>query len=143
MKFLVRDLNDVTSIDYSFDFTNYIEDIVDIIKIEPAHISGTFQRVEDELIFTGFVEVNLVLACSKTLKPVDYSMAFDANLIFGNTEDADYPLTEVIELSDLIFGYIISEKPYTIYHPDAKDILFEEEKSAHPAFADLDKLLKK
>jgi uncharacterized protein len=37
----------------------------------------------------------------------------------------------------------LSEKPYTIYHPDADKTLFEKEKSPHPAFADLDKIVKK
>jgi len=99
--------------------------------------------LEEEIIFDLTVNVDLELACSKTLKPVPYHMEITEKVVFGESEDADFIITNPIELSDIIFGYIISEKPFTIYHPDAKEILFEKEKSPHPAFADLDKLLKK
>ena len=143
MKIMVHDLKELTSIDYTDDYRNYIHQVPDILSIDDAHIKGTARRIEDEIIFDLRIDVSLKLACSKTLKPVHYPMNFTAEIIFGNTEDADYPLTDSIELSDIIFGYIVSEKPYTIYHPDAHDTSFEEKKNPHPAFADLDKLLKK
>jgi hypothetical protein len=89
-------------------------------------------------LITIKVDVQMELACSKTMKPVPYHMQFDADIVFGSSEDAEYPLTDPLELSDIIFGYIISEKPYTIYHPDAEKTSFDPEKSPHPAFADLD-----
>ncbi|MBN2268115.1 MAG: hypothetical protein V3569_00820 [Acholeplasmataceae bacterium] len=143
MKISIHELKDVTSIEFKADYSKQIESIVDFISIQPALIKGTLRMIDHELVCDVHVDVETVLACSKTLKPVNYSMNFDAEIIFGDSEDADYPLTETIDLSDIIFGYIISEKPYTIYHPDAIDTSFEKEKSPHPAFADLDKLLKK
>ncbi len=143
MKISIHELKDVTSIEFKADYSKQIESIVDFISIQPALIKGTLRMIDQELVCDVHVDVETVLACSKTLKPVNYSMNFDAEIIFGDSEDADYPLSETIDLFEIIFGYIISEKPYTIYHPDAIDTSFEKEKSPHPAFADLDKLLKK
>ena len=143
MKISIHELKDLTSIEFDANYSKHIESIVDFIDIKPAHIKGTLRMIENELVCDLHVDVETVLACSKTLKPVNHSMSFDAEIIFGDSEDADYPLTETIDLSNIIFGYIISEKPFTIYHPDAIETSFEKEKSPHPAFADLDKLLKK
>ena len=143
MKISIHELKDVTSIEFEVDYTNQIKPIVDFISIEPAHIKGTIRMLDKELICDIHIDVKTVLACSKTLKPVDYHMSFDAEIIFGDSEDADYPMAETIDLEEIIFGYIISEKPFTIYHPDAIETTFEKVKSPHPAFADLDKLLKK
>ena len=143
MKFPLHELKEKTSLDLTYDFSKEIEDVVDMLSIEPAHILCDLKFVSGELLMHITVEVNMELACSKTLKPVNYHMSFSDEIIFGNTKDADYPLSDPLELTDIIFGYIVSEKPYTIYHPDAKDVLFEKEKSPHPAFADLDKIVKK
>lgn len=143
MKISIHDIKDTTSIEFVYDYSKHIESIADFLSIKPAHIKGTIKKIEEELICDFRVDVDTVLACSKTLKPVQYTMGFDAEIIFGNSEDADYPMTETIDFAEIIFGYIMSEKPYTIYHPDASETSFEKEKSPHPAFADLDKLLKK
>ncbi len=143
MKFALRELKEKTSIELTYDYSNEIEKTVDILSIKPADISCDFNFVSGELFMNIFVSVVMELACSKTLKPVPYLLEFDADIAFGSSLEADYPLTDPLELTDIIFGYILSEKPYTIYHPDANDILFEKKKGPHPAFADLDKIVKK
>lgn len=143
MKFSIHELKEKTSIHLSYDYSEQIKEIVDIISIDPAKITANVMYQQGELTLDTHVEVPMVLACSKTLKPVNYQLVFDANIVFSNDEDADFPLEDPIELTDIIFGYIVSEKPYTIYHPDAKDTSFEPERSPHPAFADLDKIVKK
>jgi DUF177 domain-containing protein len=143
MKILLKELKEKTSLDFTYDFQNEIKEINDILSIKPASIEIDVNIIEEEVVLDVNIEVDMVLACAKTLKPVDYHMDIKEEVIFGKDEDADFMLTEYIELSDIIFGYIISEKPYTIYHPDAKKISFEAEKSPHPAFAELDTLLKK
>ena len=142
MKLKLSDLKEKTSLKFIQDYTEAIADVLDILSIQPAHISCEIFNKTDEILITVQVDVQLELACSKTLKPVPYHMQFDADIVFGSSEDAEYPLTDPIELSDIIFGYIISEKPYTIYHPDAEKTSFDKEKSPHPAFADLDKIVK-
>jgi uncharacterized protein len=143
MKLKLSDLKEKTSFSFVQDYTPSLDDVPDILSIEPAHIDCVLQMKTDELLATIHVDVKMDLACSKTLKPVPYHMIFDADIIFGSSEDAEYPLSDPLELSDIIFGYIISEKPYTIYHPDADKTSFDKEKSPHPAFADLDKIVKK
>ncbi|MBU1141890.1 MAG: hypothetical protein KKG64_05130 [Firmicutes bacterium] len=143
MKFSLHELKEKTSIELTYDYSKEIESIVDILSIQPAQIVCNFDFVSGELLMDVTVDVKMELACSKTLKPVPYEMNFNEKIIFGNTYEADYPLTNPLELTEIIFGYILSEKPYTIYHPDAKDTLFEKEKSPHPAFVDLDKIVKK
>jgi len=143
MKIILHEIKEKASLDFTYDYQKEIDSIEDILSIKPAiiHVDVNFQ--DDTLILNIDVSVDMELACSKTLKPVQYHMDIKEEVIFGDHEEADFILTNEIELSDIIFGYIISEKPYTIYHPDAKELLFEKEKSPHPAFADLDKLLKK
>ncbi len=143
MKLKLSDLKEKTSLKFVQDYSEAIADQVDILSIKPAHIACDIFNKTDELLITVHVDVEMELACSKTLKPVPYTMQFDADIIFGSSEDAEYPLSDPIELSDIIFGYILSEKPYTIYHPDAEKTSFDKEKSPHPAFADLDKIVKK
>ena len=143
MKIALHELKEKTSIELKHDYSEEIKKTVDILSIQPADISCEINFVEEQLFMNVSVSVNMELACSKTLKPVPYLLEFDADIIFGSSLAADYPLTDPLELTDIIFGYIVSEKPYTIYHPDAENILFEKEKSPHPAFADLDKNVKK
>jgi uncharacterized metal-binding protein YceD (DUF177 family) len=143
MKYSIHELKEKTSIDLVIDYSKMIKDSVEVLSIEPAKIKADIFFNHDELTMNIHVDVNMELACSKTLKPVPYEMSFDEVIIFGNTDEADFPLEDPLELEDIIFGYILSEKPYTIYHPDANETSFEKEKSPHPAFADLDKIVKK
>jgi len=143
MKIALHELKEKTSIELTYDYSNEIQKTLDMLSIEPAKINCEFEFVSGELFMKISVSVHMELACSKTLKPVPYLLEFDADIIFGSSLEADYPLTDPLELTDIIFGYIVSEKPYTIYHPDAENTFFEKEKSPHPAFADLDKIVKK
>ena len=143
MKFLLSDLKEKPSIEFTYDYNKDIQSIVDMLSIDPAKIEAKISYKSGVLILSITVDVNMELACSLTLKPVPYQMHLEDTIVFGDSDDSDYPLTETLELAEIIFGYIVSEKPYTIYHPDADQTLFEKEKSPHPAFADLDKIVKK
>lgn len=139
MKLSLHELKEKTSLDFVFDFTHYLASIPDILSIQPADIHLSWSWMENHLIMLLRLSSHMELACSKTLKPVPYDMELETEIIFGDIDDADYPLSDLIEITDIIFGYIVTEKPYTIYHPDAEKTTFEKEKSPHPAFADLDK----
>jgi uncharacterized metal-binding protein YceD (DUF177 family) len=143
MKLSLNDLKEQTSINLTVDYANNIKDFNDIMSIDLTQITGQSTYQLGELKLNLNVRTKLELLCAKTLKPVSFDMNFDTEIIFGETEESDYYLEEANDLSEIIFGYIISEKPYTIYHPDAKETSFEEERSAHPAFAELDKIYKK
>ncbi|MFA6800856.1 MAG: hypothetical protein WCR19_01955 [Acholeplasmataceae bacterium] len=143
MKILINDLRNNPSFDFICDYKDEIKNIDDILDIKPAkfHLDAFFN--DDDMILSITGEVDMTLSCAKTLKPVDYHINLKTSIIFGSDEEADYIMTDEIELSDLVFGEIIAEKPYVVYHADAKDVHFEKEVSPHPAFADLDKLFKK
>jgi uncharacterized metal-binding protein YceD (DUF177 family) len=143
MKLKLFDIKDKPSIDFIYDYQDKIKNHEDILSIEPAHIHIEIFHEKDIIRFVIKVKVHMELECAKTLKPVNYHMEFEDEIIFGSSLDADFPLEDPIDISDIIFGYILSLKPYTIYHPDAHDVKFEKEKSPHPAFADLDKIMKK
>lgn len=142
MKMSLHELKEKTSLDFEFDFTPNLTSVPDMLSIHPATIHLDWSWFENHLIMNLKLSCHMELACSKTLKPVPYQMSLDTEIIFGNIDDADYPLEDPIEISDIIFGYMVTEKPYTIYHPDAEKTTFEKEKSPHPAFADLDKTYK-
>jgi uncharacterized protein len=143
MNISIHELKEKTSLDFICQFKNEIEQTPDILSIQPVNVHLGIRFEKDEVYLQFNIDCHMELACSKTLKPVPYHMQFDETLIFGDHEDCDFPLTDPLHLSEIIYGLIVSEKPYTIYHPDAKDITFEKENSPHPAFAELDKTFKK
>jgi uncharacterized protein len=140
MKWYLNDLEDITSIDEIIDFSNHIKSIIDLIEIKPTSVRGTLIKVETQVVANLEIKTNIVQACAITLKPVKYDLSFNAVVIFGDDNEADYQLTNPIELTDIIFGYIIAEKPYVIYHEDALKEDKKEESTPHSAFNDLDKL---
>jgi uncharacterized protein len=143
MKYNINNLKDTKMIDETIDFKNYIQQQEDLLDIEPTHITGTLNTKGAYIVASINIKTVLVMACAKTLKPVNVPLDFDAELIFGSGDDAEYPITHPLELTDIIFGQILSEKPYTVYHLDAQNISFEEKKGPHPAFEGLDKSNKK
>ena len=126
-------------LDQTIDFSNHITNQTDILSIEATHVTGSFKQQGEEVVANLTVSSRLDMACAKTLKPVEVDLTFDLDLVFGQSDESDYPLIYPIELDDIIFGHILLEKPYTVYHPDADGISFEEERKPHPAFKDLDK----
>ncbi len=142
MTWRLHDLKDPKPIDVSYDFTDHIAQIPDIIEIGPTKVTGELHLADDELRAHLHIEVTPILACAKTLKAVSYPMSFDVDMIFGDGPDADFTLDDPFDLKEVVFGCVISEKPYVIYHPDARDVHFDKEKAPHPAFADLDKASK-
>jgi uncharacterized protein len=100
----------------------------DILSIEPATISYHITKVKDMFQLHIKGQIHMVLACSKTLKPVPFDVDLDDDILFGDSLDADFIIEPTIDLEALIHGVIISLKPVVIYHPDADGVTFEEEK---------------
>lgn len=93
--------------------------VVDIIDIKPFELSYEVIQHKDYTSLQLEGEVDLILACSKTLKPVDYHMSLDTEVTFGSGDDCDFIYSSTIDLHDIVLGIIVSEKPYVIYHEDA------------------------
>lgn len=118
------------------DFKEEIKSRNDIINIDKTNVTGTIFWGEDILIASLNVDVKLVLASTRTLKPIDYHLKFPLNLIFGEHDEADFILTNEIALNEIIFGHIILEKPLSIFDEE-EEIVIKKEKTVHPAFQSL------
>jgi|GEM_PF-632166 len=120
----------------TLDFKEEIKTRNDIIDIKETFVTGTIMFEDDVLFANLVVDVNLVLASTRTLKPINYHLKFPLDLIFGEHEDADFILENEIPLKEIIFGHIILEKPLSIYEED-EELVVKKEKTIHPAFESL------
>lgn len=101
--------------------------VIDILDIKPFELTYEIIQKHDYTVLQVEADVLLELACSKTLKPVDYAMTIQTDVTFGDGDDCDFVFSKNVDLNDIVLGIIVSEKPYVIYH---KDTLIEESTSS-------------
>lgn len=101
--------------------------VIDILDIKPFNLTFEIIQKYDYTILQVEGHVSLELACSKTLKPVNYEMTIQTEVTFGDGVDCDFVFSKTVNLNDIVLGIIVSEKPYVIYH---KDTLIEEPTSS-------------
>lgn len=140
---ILNDIKNEDILQFNYDFSEEIKNVLDIIEINNSHVSAKIDLYEDQLKLNLNIEAKLTLACAKTLKPVLYDLKVSDQIIFANNNDADYPLTNQINLKEIVFGYIMSEKPYTVYHKDAEEIEFDETEEKISPFLELEGMLDK
>ncbi|HHT55520.1 MAG TPA: hypothetical protein GX012_03045 [Acholeplasma sp.] len=129
-------IENVLNINEKINFNHKIKDRNDIIKIEDSNIIGVAKWQDKNLLIDLNIDVELTLASTRTLKPIKHHLKFPLNLIFGDHKEADFVLTNEIDLDEIIFGHIILEKPLSIYTED-EELLVENKKTVHPAFEKL------
>jgi uncharacterized metal-binding protein YceD (DUF177 family) len=156
MKWATHELQRLVHIDNSFRYTADLaeflnEDLVDVMDIGPAEISGTFHCMEEEgrYLFEVNVECTLTMACAITLDPVSVPLRFDAELEFGKDPQDDYTIPiegNTIDLDPAVFAEIMIQKPMRVLSPHAYDhyqeeivTLDEDEKNESNPFAKLKK----
>ena len=132
MKWSVSQLRKLTTNPYHFslelDFSNEAENVEDIQNIGIALVEGTISRVDDDIFRCVYhLKVDLVLSCSLTLEPVNYSMDFEQEELIGYA-NADYDdVVEIsgntIDLKEIIWDNIIVNIPIRIVRDDAYEIL--------------------
>ena len=132
MKWSVSQLRKLTTNPYHFslelDFSSEAEQVEDIISIGIALVKGTISRVDDDIFRCVYhLNVDLVLSCSLTLDPVNYSMDFEQEELIGYA-NADYDdVVEIsgntIDLKEIIWDNIIVNIPIRIVRDDAYEIL--------------------
>ncbi|MDR2867357.1 MAG: hypothetical protein LBV55_01685 [Acholeplasmatales bacterium] len=110
------DLMNTGTIEYECDLTKYLAKSIDILAFKMVKVKVDYQKSEDILDLGLNITCQLVLACDVTGKGVESNLDVMEDLKFGKTLDCDYPLTEEIDLDELVYGYIVSEKPYVVYH---------------------------
>lgn len=132
MKWSVSQLRKLTANPYHFslelDFSSEAEQVEDIQNISIALVEGTISRVDDDIFKCVYhLKVDLVLSCSLTLEPVDYTMDFEVEELIGYA-NADYD--DVVEISGntvdmkaIIWDNIIVNIPIRIIRDDAYEIL--------------------
>jgi uncharacterized metal-binding protein YceD (DUF177 family) len=105
---------------------------IDVIDIQPVNV--TYEVLDQQTITTLrlHIQAPLVLACAKTLKPVHYFIETDEDVTFGDIDDADFIYEPHVDLSAIVLGIIMSEKPFAVYHDDADQVEFIEEKGPSP-----------
>lgn len=137
MKIYTSQIDGIKKIDKFFDFSNLIDKNNDILEIGECHVTGSIIPGYEELDLNIDINVDLVLASSRSLKPVNHHLSFNLVLNFGNGKEADFVLSNEIDLEEIVFAHILLEKPLTIFLPDEKPNDEEEKKGINPAFKEL------
>lgn len=123
-------------VDQEIDFSSIETLHQDIEKINSCHIKGVIRRESNNFFIDFKVDVNLTLLSTRTLKPIDYEFSFPLELIIGSHEEADFALSDQIELDKIIYGHIILEKPLSIYDED-EEVYVDKTKRVNPFFEEL------
>ena len=130
MKWSVQQLNKLTvkpyNFDLSLDFSELAKDVDDIMSIDMVKVTGTITKIENDTFRIIYhIEAPLVLQCALTLEPVEYSFVADYDDIFSKTESDDVFVIEnnTIDLYEAVWSNIIIDKPLTVHHPNAYEIL--------------------
>ena len=132
MKWSVSQLRKLTTNPYHFslelDFSNEAENVEDIQNIGIALVEGTISRVDDDIFRCVYhLKVDLVLSCSLTLEPVNYSMNFEQEELIGYANENYDDVVEIsgntVDLKAIVWDNIIVNIPIRIVRDDAYEIL--------------------
>lgn len=135
MKIIPALIDGVKQINESIEFVEHVEGKNDIISFKECNVKGTIIKEYGLLTTNLDVVCDMVLSSTRTLKPIEYHLEFNLDLIFGESKDADYALSDEIDFSKIIYGHILVEKPLTIYNDDETPL--ENKKAINPAFESL------
>ena len=132
MKWSVSQLRKLTTNPYHFslelDFSNEAENVEDIQNIGIALVEGTISRVDNDIFRCVYhLKVDLVLSCSLTLEPVNYSMNFEQEELIGYANENYDDVVEIsgntVDLKAIVWDNIIVNIPIRIVRDDAYEIL--------------------
>ena len=132
MKWSVSQLRKLTTNPYHFslelDFSKEAETVEDIQNIGIALVEGTISRVDDDIFRCVYhLKVDLVLSCSLTLEPVNYSMNFEQEDLIGYANENYDDVVEIsgntVDLKAIVWDNIIVNIPIRIVRDDAYEIL--------------------
>ncbi|CCV64230.1 conserved hypothetical protein (DUF177) [Alteracholeplasma palmae J233] len=140
MKLDLQTLPDIYPFEEELNLSSYIKESHQILNLDHVFVKGTIEKRLDYCIVKINVKTDASLACALTLKEVITPLDFSETIIFGEHDDADYALEKTLDLDPIIFAYILSEKPYSVFHKDASHEEFEEKK-VNSAFENLKDLL--
>lgn len=126
------------------DLNPFIPTNDDILEIKETLVKVFFEIEDDEYYhFDLEIDTTLIMACAKTLKPVEVPLNIEVTETFSSDEDDDYRTIEgiTIDLLPIIWSNIYLEKPMRVVHPDAQEKTFDEStdstEKVNPQFKEL------
>jgi len=117
----------------TLDLKEFIPEDEDILDVKPVVVDGTFYIEDDEHYhFDIRIQTTLIVACSRSLKPVELPLDFRVGETFSDDENDEFRQIDglTIDLLPVIWSNIYLEKPMRVIHPDALDMAFDEKKSS-------------
>jgi uncharacterized protein len=114
------ELNPTGKIEYDVELNKYLAKTIDVLAFNEVKACIDYKKNGQVLELVMKVNCNLDLMCDVTGLKVETKFDFIVELLFGSTLECDYPITSEIDLDELVFAYVISEKPFVVYHPSVK-----------------------
>jgi len=102
-------------VSYEPDLKPYLRKERDIIRFNKVVVNGSIAKTSILTIKIN-IQTSFDQMCAVTGYAVLVELDFDVELTFGNDEKYDYPFQNTIDLDELVFAYIVSEKPCVVYH---------------------------
>lgn len=140
MKLIVKDLESTTSIDVLLNLDSFVDkDHSDLDALKDVRVVGTAKHYDNTVILNISISATITQKCAITLKPVIYPFETEAEIIFSDDFDImDYKIESEIDLDQVVFAYIVSDKPQYVYAEDADHSQFEAPSTeGHSAFKEL------
>lgn len=115
-------------IETSYDFSEEIKNIDDILSIHEAKVMGTgINLYQDRFEFILHIECVLVLEDARTLDPVDFIVDLEVVEVFDidGEEDEDVRIIDknTIDLRPIVWENILLEKPIRYVKDESSDEL--------------------
>lgn len=152
---LNSNLEEQIDIDLNYNFSKEQLEGTDLISLDNVLIKGNISKDSlNEFIIDVNVSGKMVLPCSITLKPVDYSFSIDINgnldEMFKEIDENSQKIVNTIDIFPIIWENILMEIPSKVTSLDADKaklegdgwkLVTEEEKMENPELAKLKDLL--
>jgi len=136
MKWSLQQLNKFYDSDFSFeesfDFTEEIKNISDILGISEIKVKGRL-KVLDFNAFSFDLKIvgTMILEDSRTLDPIDYDIKLEVNETFGIEDDGNDVIrlieANTVDLRPVVWENILLEKPIRIVKEESPSELDKEE----------------
>ena len=120
MKWSIQQLNKFFNRDHNFeatfDFSEYIKNIDDIVSIKYSKVNGLIHVLDfNKFRFDLHIDAVLVLEDAVTLEPVDFHIEVDCVEHFATEDDGNEDLniinTNTLDLEPIVWEIILLEKP--------------------------------
>ncbi len=127
MKWSLQQLNKLVNQDYefevSYDFSEEIKNISDILGITETKVKGSIHVIDfNKFRFNLHIKTTLILEDARTLDPVDFEVDLDTEEKFSKEEEQDEEVIVIeantIELKPLIWEIVLIEKPIRYVRAD-------------------------